>query len=149
MNSLNCWSSASVLGAASMHSSELGVKPSLVGIGELETHFQNQGVDLVFILLPCYGIGPPLQTPVHVSLGSSRYGIAEHVETLGVPIIHCLLNSFFGLSTFCGEFGRAVSAEVDVPFFFSDNVWIFNDTGKRQIRAANEFFKLKTPYAVD
>src|SRR5438132_1403591 len=46
-------------------------------------------------------------------------------------------------------FGRAVGAEVDVPFFLSDNVRIFDYTGKRQIRAVNELLELKTTYPVD
>src|SRR5437867_10089764 len=101
------------------------------------------------ILLARHRIGPPFQTLVHVALRTIRLAVAEHVETFGVPVIHRFLNSFFGLTALCGKFGCRVGAEIDVPFFLSDNVRIFDYTGKRQIRAIDELLELKTTYPVD
>src|SRR5215475_2235807 len=132
-----------------LHGLFLSVEPSFVGVGELQTHFQNQGVDLVLVLLARHGIGPPLQTPKHVALRTVGLAVTEHVETFGVPVVHRFLDSFFGLSTFCGKFSRRIGTEIDVPFLFSNNVGILDDTGERLISCTDKLLELEATYAVD
>jgi hypothetical protein len=106
-------------------------------------------VDLVLILLACHLIGAPFEASEHVTFRTVRLTVPEHVEPFDVPVLYGFLNSFFELSTFGGKFGARIGAEVDVAFCVSNNVRIFDYTGKWKIRAANKLFQLKATDAVN
>src|SRR5262249_27330799 len=59
------------------------------------------------------------------------------------------LNSLFRLSSLSRQLRSAVGAKVKVPFFFADNIRVFDDPGERQEGAAKEFLQLITTNAVD
>ncbi len=59
------------------------------------------------------------------------------------------MNTFLRLSALGSELGRRVGAEIDMSFFFADDVRVFDHPRQRQVGAIKKFLELEAANTID